>query len=1047
MKIKKVEIQAFRAYDKVEDGTFDFTSDKGNIANFVTLYAPNGFGKTSFYDAVEWGVTNNISRFLRKKTENESAAKAEKNKYIWRHNNSNEDTPSFVKISTDDNHKTFYRSLCHKLKSNQRDAKFDDKLTEENNRYFLDVMLSQERISSFLKEDDASLRYEKFTATFGDQKIDKNYKHITELINLNKKKIKKLKDRTLALKELLNKDVDRDILKTINSMINEVNKSGSKLPNINYSYSDIDDSNLKIKIINLLSTYQTDVKSISVTINRIDEFISDENKDLIVDFDKFNNQLTTIDEQINKCRVNLSALDKLMAKERRLNSEILKLDELKEFNVQISDLMMNVREIEDIKESLSKLRLELENLNIQQKSVQAEIHKSERVVREAQVKSDSLATIKNRLIYRLENSVLEYQLNDARLKEIELINKDIKDKKIETEALKLEKLRLSEMLTTTAQRASEFKSNNFNRNLFELYPELENKFNLSVISFEQLTKLKKTLTSLELEIEQSQALDSDIKDLVKSGANLVSKNSLTNCPLCSTEYSDFKGLLNAIESNLLFDVRLKSLVSQKNSVQVSYIETKESFESTKSYILSFLNDAIDIYRLDINKKEDLRRDIIQAKQNSETKLKSIQSVVNTFTRETESRKLFDYEYFLNEKIDKIEFDISELRSVISKNKASKEYLLSQLSVNKASIESVSEQIKLLSNEPLLLHTQELTDLKDINKISKSSIRQVSQKVVSEIEIKQADIEKLQNEIKEIQLNHGKIERSEVEDEVQKLKNKKNQLNSKINVIRYFIEEELKIDINSSNNDLLFNLILNKKRNLQSSLNTKINSIANISSIDQYREKVIPFLKHNEYFNEYNNITKEKDFLDNFLGKKLERERKNIALFIEKEVQSFFFQDLINKFYKKIDPHPQYKEISFKCDFSSAKPKLHVLVASEERQIVPTLYFSSAQLNALSLSIFLAKAINVKNPDSDADVNSIFIDDPVQAMDSINILSVIDLLRSITINFNKQIILSTHDDNFFELLKRKVPSSIFESKFIELESYGKVGKKIDFSNEF
>ncbi|PMO15070.1 AAA family ATPase [Vibrio sp. 10N.222.54.B6] len=95
MKIKKVEIQAFRAYDKVEDGTFDFTSDKGNIANFVTLYAPNGFGKTSFYDAVEWGVTNNISRFLRKKTENESAAKAEKNKYIWRHNNSNEDTPSF----------------------------------------------------------------------------------------------------------------------------------------------------------------------------------------------------------------------------------------------------------------------------------------------------------------------------------------------------------------------------------------------------------------------------------------------------------------------------------------------------------------------------------------------------------------------------------------------------------------------------------------------------------------------------------------------------------------------------------------------------------------------------------------------------------------------------------------------------------------------------------------------------------------------------------------------------------------------------------------
>ena len=35
-------------------------------------------------------------------------------------------------------------------------------------------------------------------------------------------------------------------------------------------------------------------------------------------------------------------------------------------------------------------------------------------------------------------------------------------------------------------------------------------------------------------------------------------------------------------------------------------------------------------------------------------------------------------------------------------------------------------------------------------------------------------------------------------------------------------------------------------------------------------------------------------------------------------------------------------------------------------------------------------------------------DSIQSMDSVNILSTIDLLRSFVLNYNKQIILSTHD---------------------------------------
>lgn len=147
--------------------------------------------------------------------------------------------------------------------------------------------------------------------------------------------------------------------------------------------------------------------------------------------------------------------------------------------------------------------------------------------------------------------------------------------------------------------------------------------------------------------------------------------------------------------------------------------------------------------------------------------------------------------------------------------------------------------------------------------------------------------------------------------------------------------------------------------------------------------------------------------------------------------------MINDLYRRIDPHPEYKEIKFIPDFSNSKSLLNVSVKTEEGSgIIPNLYFSQAQLNILSLCIFLAKALNAKDDEGNP-IDCIFIDDPIQSMDSINILSTIDLLRGIVVNEKKQIILSTHDENFHNLLKKKIPSELFKSKFLELETFGKV----------
>ena len=68
MKINKVNIHAFRLFG---DESVDFSAKKDSrkTANFVALYAPNGFGKTSFFDSMEFCMTGKIHRLEDKLSE------------------------------------------------------------------------------------------------------------------------------------------------------------------------------------------------------------------------------------------------------------------------------------------------------------------------------------------------------------------------------------------------------------------------------------------------------------------------------------------------------------------------------------------------------------------------------------------------------------------------------------------------------------------------------------------------------------------------------------------------------------------------------------------------------------------------------------------------------------------------------------------------------------------------------------------------------------------------------------------------------------------
>jgi wobble nucleotide-excising tRNase len=102
-------------------------------------------------------------------------------------------------------------------------------------------------------------------------------------------------------------------------------------------------------------------------------------------------------------------------------------------------------------------------------------------------------------------------------------------------------------------------------------------------------------------------------------------------------------------------------------------------------------------------------------------------------------------------------------------------------------------------------------------------------------------------------------------------------------------------------------------------------------------------------------------------------------------------------------------------------------------VSPALFFSEAQSNVLSISLFLTKIAATREKPFDF----LIMDDPIQSMDDINAYAFIDMCRIFTAKFNKQIIITTHDIGFFNLFKKRFPPTAFNFKYFSIDSSIKV----------
>lgn len=1036
MKIKKVEIEGFRAYKLKKDGTFDFTVEDDKPSNFVAIYAPNGFGKSSFYDAIEWALTNHLERLggEHNRKNHELAAKSIKKEgvglKILRNKDVSEKTPTCVTVFT--TWKSFKRTLPVRPRSNSRDLPIRENRNKEA-EYFREVILTQDAIDRFLREAKPQERYERFMEYFGG-KTERVRQELTALINDNNVVLQDLRRRRGDLLEQLKEPVEASIFEEFNSLASCLNEEGEFVPLVSIDFS----THTEHEILALIVTRS--------------------------------HELTTLRDARHTSKESLiQSLSQLPEVQRHLDLIAERQPGLAKLSKGVVDaqryqrlLATHSKCLEDLQSANQRLEtlLEIKNLVPIYLTAESEIKAAEKQ-KEILTKQRSGQVI---AIIGLESSAKQQSENLAAADQRTLFLRTALEScgpiyaEIATHQAGLVALR-----TQSSEKAVTLSLDMAERETVEAELEKISALKINVASLltqdvsligidkaelGELDSLAKELNILQVHdqaIHQTQeALNQQLglhARLISTGLEYLSAWPTDTCPLCHKGHPSPTDLKKAVEKNDL----VSSLVKENSQKLEESSERQKSLRARLDSIalealtrqnqrLAYLRNMLNELGTKISSTEQEKKSILAQIDSTEKRIISLQDRVWNLEKdelerraEAELKSLAMNRGDLLKKLNEQNQQIEEKKSQL----VSTDSTINTLKIRMETMSSGADYRKIrsyiesngTSTADVGAHCsekiKELENLKEISERNSGETLVQSKTLHTEMlsEGTWVDFSTLAPQKEEIEIQ---------------LANSQSFIDSFFEAITRTIGQQADNSIEAVRSQI--SKTIDTLTDQHKELESKAKKFELLS--DQLKA-FKPYL-NSLALQESLAVMEQELVLRERVDAKLSAERSLVLDKLKERIDAFFFKDLINAIYRKIDPHPTFKEVEFLPDFDLPdRPGLNVVLKNEVGDsISPILYFSAAQLNILSLSVFLANALHATD-DKGTPLDVIMIDDPIQSMDSINVLATIDLLRSISVRFDKQIIISTHDENFFGLLQRKVPSEVFGSKFLQLESFGVV----------
>lgn len=1027
-KVKAINIEAFRAYE--DEMKFDFRhGDSDYAADLVVIYAPNGYGKTSFFDAVEWAVTDQIGRFtsstaIKEEVKNESGP-------ILKNKNSEKSQGTVQIISENDK---IFEKKTKKITGNM---KGDYKpgilgpvsselrgLLDEQEKFCITNMLAHDKITNFLQSYTAGDKSEALKVFWDNNGYSEILANINEMykviVNKEKDISGKIKSSELDLKKYkMEKNKESEVMELINTF-------NSK------------SSEYKINEKNLIENIDVVAKRASSIIHNVRQNrIQNEQKIsslelLTVDYPEFNSGVAKLKDKLAE-KVNIekklkmiSSIEKLIEK----NDILLKRDQeyksvledwgtFSELNSNIVEYTAHIKKVIDARPEIQRELLD----------VKSQIQSSKKNI------TDYLEQKKQSIEYRsnIDADIKNYDENVKSGNKFALLIKKseyIIDRRKDRRKDIVDKISAIELVKKIGE--------NFNNIESFVSAELKKAFDSHKELIDEKSKLVLAKKDLEARYKKAIEMNDKHNQLIIMGKELIEGTESCKCPLCHQKYDDYAILIKKMESEA------------KNNEMLEGTKTALDDNSKE---LKRINQNIAEVKENLDFEINVAIKQLEEKASTETKkMRRLQIRVEDWKNLNENVSIENKR--LKEKYNAIKIDISN-KNEMNKLKVNVDKILVELESaidideNKLKANTILEaqlQKRIKEDEFKVIDFDEKTAQLTDNNIYRENLKFLEVNQFDYIDTKLSDIlknivEKERVISEEIKSNKEKIAELEIkiDGSKEKVSVRYNEVLIQIQKLTTSKDEYLLRTTKALEKDEYEEKDIKELLNLQTNLiNQKIKKNTQCTDILSAINDNLSVLQQQKIWldkkKELTNLEQKLTTLTNKL-EKLNKSKEVVEEFIVDETNKYFDSTTINQIYNKIDPHPNMNHIKFITKNSNKGLQTHIYTFddNEEDKMSPVLYLSSAQVNILSLCIFLAKVLT----EDETTLNTIFMDDPIQHLDGINLLAFIDLLRTITTVMGRQIIISTHNEHFYDLIKVKMDDAYYCSKFIELKSVGEI----------
>lgn len=1024
-RIKHVNIRNFRKYCGLKE--FDFTDKNKKGAQLVVIFAPNGYGKTSFFDAIEWSLTGQIDR-LDKIRNNNLKFKG----YVLANTNMDKEDSSYVEIIIDNGDKI--KKQVKKVEGPRKQDYDNNNIDKEsiNGEKYIDftqwnnLILPHHKIDNFVAALTPEKRYEEwggFWDTSG-KNIKKFEDAYANYLN-NKDSLEKLQGELNEKEEYVKKlESDKEY---INEFIEKLRKYNN-IPKVKLIEVDVLNVSFKEyqKLVDKITRYEDEYKKQKLKNIESDFYVNTYMKSDLekLEFDKkrlehVNKKFEKISELLNRY-LKYSNLKKRLEETRERNKDnIIKLSPFKHIVELGENWFIEAKKYNESNKHLCDLiglqEQQNKQLNIYEKNINHINNKIEELkleINEEKEYKELSNNVEKIINYNEEIKRYSSQLNDV-IFNITKINDDIDDEKKIIEKVKQLKIISFEKFLYGNQNYKLLLDEINNDYLLDIFLNLFNKVEYYRLQKEKWDEINKIII-----VEEK--VDKELTEVVLSCRKIIVNKKLNYCPVCNNQIKDSNQLMNENINNK--KVKIKELYDEANNVEER---------------LNNLNKEIQIIIDNCNKEiENIIRD----------KEKKLIIINNKFIQEKQK------ESNLNKKIDEIKKACRFIAEEDNKRNRKIKYSYDDL-------EMWRKEWNRGKNNEVKKHEKNLLDMKNIyNEVLKTVL--ATEKMIEDFK----NIVKESQKNQTFMINFNKyssyleIQYSDIENKYNIFISQQNRIQEEIN----YIEEEMKkySDIDNERNYLEEKENIRILRdNLQQSISIKIKNINerfnifqnDCITLDQAKKEVekkdvwlsevlntIGDLKYNKgidsHFDDYN---KEKYALKELKGRLKEvlnkcdlykTEYNNAKQELEKGFRAFFNKFYVSDIYEKIEPHNELKKIECQFEINKDKPMLKIQVVDDNgNSYIPEWYFSTAQLNIIAFSLFLGRALYVQK----TVLKSVFIDDPIGHFDDMNIVAFVDLLRNLISNTDRQFIISTHEERVFNLIQRKIPNSLYSVSYIDL----------------